>query len=149
MASKSQSSLSIAGLNKNLVWFLPGKKLTRVAWLLAISAVIVGSLLPSDSATIQTLERFPLSDKVEHIGMYALLAFLPAIHERRRFVIGAALGAIALGIALEYAQLATGWREFEVADMIADAVGVCIGIACGALVRTLVSRPRSIIRKKL
>ncbi len=34
---------------------------------------------------------------------------------------------VALGIALEYAQRATGYRSFEVADMVADALGVAIG----------------------
>ncbi len=34
---------------------------------------------------------------------------------------------VALGIAMEYAQRATGYRTFEVADMIADAFGVAIG----------------------
>jgi VanZ family protein len=34
---------------------------------------------------------------------------------------------VALGIALEYAQRATGYRSFEVADMAADALGVAVG----------------------
>ena len=32
-----------------------------------------------------------------------------------------------MGIAIEYLQRATGYRTFEVADMIADAVGVATG----------------------
>jgi VanZ family protein len=67
--------------------------------------------------------------------MYAVLAFLPAIHERRRVVIGIAIGAILLGVGLEFLQLMTGWRDFEVADMFADAIGVCLGLALGAAVR--------------
>jgi VanZ family protein len=34
---------------------------------------------------------------------------------------------VALGIALEYAQRTTGYRSFDIADMVADAAGVAIG----------------------
>src|SRR6516225_7188640 len=64
------------------------------------------------------------------------LAFLPAIHEQRRFIIAAAIGAVLLGIGLEFGQLLTGWRDFEVGDMIADAVGVCSGVAAGIPIRS-------------
>jgi VanZ family protein len=95
--------------------------------------VIVGSVLPSDSGAMKALDKLEISDKIEHVGAYFVLAFLPAIHERRRFVIAAAIGAVALGIALEYVQLYSGWRDFEVADMVADAAGVCLGAAIGTL----------------
>ena len=36
---------------------------------------------------------------------------------------------IAMGIALEFAQRATGYRNFEVFDMYANAIGVLIGWA--------------------
>jgi len=114
---------------------IPGKRAIRIAWWLAILALIVGSLLPSDSVAIQTLDRLPLSDKMEHAGMYGWITFLPSLCERRSVVIVAALGAIALGVGLEIAQLLTGWRDFEVADMVADTVGVCIGLAVGLAVR--------------
>ena len=110
-------------------------RLIRGIWLLAIVAVIVGSLLPSNSAVIRTLDRLPITDKMEHIGMYALLAFLPAIYERRRVVILAAAGAVALGVGMEYAQLLTGWRDFEIGDMVADTVGAILGLASGLAVR--------------
>jgi len=118
--------------------FALSRQLLRALWLAALLAVIVGSLLSSKAAPIQMLERLPLSDKVEHVAMYALLAFLPAIHERRSVAINVAWGAIALGVALEFAQFLTGWRDFEIGDMIANAVGVCVGLASGAAVRTRV-----------
>jgi VanZ family protein len=120
--------------NRNVSRYLR-PKLLRVLWAVAILTVIVGSLLSSESAPIQTLDRLPISDKVDHLAAYAALAFFPALHERRRFVLGAALGAIALGIALEFAQRMTGWRDFEIGDMIADAIGVCAGLVIGAAVR--------------
>ena len=114
------------------------KQLLRSLWLASVLVVIIGSLLPSDSLPIRTLEHLPLSDKIEHVMLYAVLTFLPTIHERRKHVIAIALGAIALGIGLEYAQLFTGWREFEIGDMVADAVGVCLGIAAAIPMRLIV-----------
>jgi VanZ family protein len=83
------------------------------------------------------LNRLKINDKVEHFGAYAFLAFLPVIHERYRFVIAAAIGAILLGVALEFAQLYSGWRDFEVGDLVADAVGVVIGLLAGMPIRRL------------
>jgi len=122
---------------------LADRRVARALWFLAILAVIVGSLLPSNSLAIRTLERLPLSDKLEHLGMYAVLVFLPAIHERRSVLLGAAAGAIVLGVGLEIAQLLTGWREYEFADMIADAIGVCMGLAAGLVVRSRLPVARS------
>jgi len=68
--------------------------------------------------------------------MYALLAFLPALYERLRVVFANAAGAIALGVGLEFAQLASGWRNFEIGDMIADLAGVCLGLALGVAIRS-------------
>lgn len=108
----------------------------RGLWLLAILVVVAGSLLPSDSAAIRALDTLPISDKIDHFAAYAALAFLPAIHEKRGFLIAAAIGAVALGVALEYAQLYSGLRDFEVGDMIADAIGVCFGVAVGVPLRS-------------
>jgi VanZ family protein len=113
----------------------------RLLWLLAILTVIVASLLPSDSSAMRALDRLPVSDKAEHTAAYACLAFLPAIHERRRRVAQAAAGAVLLGVALEFAQRATGWRDFEVADMAADAVGVTAGLAMGWMFRVYAAAP--------
>ena len=115
---------------------LPSAKVVlRAVWYLSILAAIVGSLLPSGSLAIRTLNRLPVGDKVEHAVMYALLAFLPTIHERRSVVLAAAAGALALGVGLEFAQRLVGWRTFETGDMIADAAGVCLGLAFGVAVR--------------
>jgi VanZ family protein len=108
----------------------------RTLWLAAIVIVVVGSLLPAYSTPIRTLAELHINDKFEHFGAYAALAFLPAIHERRRFIIVAAIGTVLLGIALEFGQLFTGWRDFEIGDMLADAVGVCFGVAAAIPVRS-------------
>lgn len=109
----------------------------RILWLLAILADVVASLLPADSLPIRTLGELRLSDKFEHLAMYAAVAMLPAIHERRRFIAAVSLGAVALGVVLEYVQLFSGWRDFEYGDMVASAAGVGIGVAAGMVVRAI------------
>jgi VanZ family protein len=136
-----EGGLNLGGLNLgglNLVSHAAVvKRVCRMVWLLAIFTVIVGSVLPSDSSPMRALDRLHINDKIEHVGAYLVLAFLPALHERRRFAIAAAVGAVALGVALEYVQLYSGWRNFEVGDMIADAIGVCLGMAAGIGARSL------------
>ena len=107
----------------------------RALWVLDILAVIAGSLLPGNSFPIRALDRLPISDKIEHFAAYLLLALLPALHESRRFVIISAVGAILLGIGLEYGQLYSELRDYEIADMITDAGGVCLGLASGFAIR--------------
>ena len=67
-------------------------------------------------------------DKLGHLAAYGLVTLWfaqPYTGLRQR--IWLAGGMVALGIAMEYAQRATGYRTFEVADMVADALGVAIG----------------------
>ena len=117
------------------------KRLLRILWLLAILIVVVGSLLPGNSLPMRALSHLPVSDKFEHGAAYAVLAWLPAIHERRKAVVAAALGAIALGIGLEYLQLWSGWRDFEIGDMIADGVGVVCGLVAAVPIRAPLLKP--------
>jgi len=46
------------------------------------------------------------------------------MHERRRLIVVARYNAVALGIALEYAQHYSGSRDFEIGDLVADVAGV-------------------------
>lgn len=67
-------------------------------------------------------------DKYGHLAAYGLVTLWLAqsyTHLRQR--IWLVIGMIALGIAMEYAQRATGYRTFDVNDMLADALGVATG----------------------
>jgi VanZ family protein len=119
-----------------------GPPVLRTLWFMALAVVIVASLLPSDSSMMKTLDRFPIGDKAEHLLAYAVLGFLPAIHERRGILAALALGVIALGVAMEYGQLLCGWRTFEVADMLADAIGVGMGLVAALPLRIAVASDR-------
>jgi VanZ family protein len=112
------------------------KKLLRGLWLMAALAIIIGSLLPGDSLPIRALTNLAISDKIEHFAAYLVVVFLPALHERWKVVAATAVAAVLMGIALEYGQFYAGGRVFEVADMIADTLGVCFGLAIGIAARS-------------
>ncbi len=73
-----------------------------------------------------------MSDKVLHALGYAILGAL-AVASGLRWMSAVAL-VVGIGLLLEVAQLMTGYRSFEWADLAADAAGA----ALGAIVMSLV-----------
>jgi VanZ family protein len=74
-------------------------------------------------------------DKLGHFSAYGGTMFWFArLYLRTRTRGFYAAGLVALGIALEFVQRATGYRDFEVLDMAADAAGVFIGWGAALLV---------------
>ena len=70
-------------------------------------------------------------DKYGHVLAYAaLMSWFANIYDSSIRRLQFALGFVALGIALEFAQALTGYRSFELADMAADAAGVAVGWVC-------------------
>lgn len=94
-----------------------------IGWLL-VGLVIVESLIPGPIEV--PIEQ---GDKLAHVAAYATLMFWFAQDGRRerRMLYAIAFGA--MGVALEFAQRFTGYRTYDVADMLADAVGVAIAWA--------------------
>jgi hypothetical protein len=72
-----------------------------------------------------------VNDKIQPLLAYTMLVFLPAVHERRAVAISAWIGVIAVDVGLEFVHLWSGRREFEVNDMLADAVGASLGAVLG------------------
>jgi VanZ family protein len=67
-------------------------------------------------------------DKYGHIAAYAAVMFwFMQIYEGTRSRLTVALSLLALGIGLEFVQAWTGYRSYERADMVADALGIAIG----------------------
>lgn len=95
---------------------------TALGWF-GVASVVVLSLVPLSSTP--SIEH---GDKFEHVLAYAVLmwwfAQMVTGTPRRLWL---ALGLLALGIALEFAQGLTTWRSFSYADMAADALGVASG----------------------
>ena len=102
-----------------LRWF---KWWLTLGWLL-VAAVIYLSLTPHPIEI-----DIAQGDKLGHALAYTLLMFwFCQLYDSRRARIGHALGFVALGIAIEFAQRATEYRSFELWDMAADGAGIVIG----------------------
>ena len=73
---------------------------------------------------------FEQSDKVGHFLAYGSVMFwFCFLYRSPRARLAYAVGFIAMGIAIEFIQGWTGYRDFEVYDMVADALGVVLGWA--------------------
>ena len=94
----------------------------------ALAALIVWlSLTPSPPEIDLGIDN---GDKLEHFAAYGSLMFwFCLLYARNGTRLAYAALWIAMGIALEFAQRATGYRNFEVFDMVANAIGVLIGWA--------------------
>ena len=69
-------------------------------------------------------------DKLGHFAAYGSLMFwFCLLYARECTRLAYAALWIAMGMALEFAQGETGYRSFEVFDMLANAIGVLIGWA--------------------
>ena len=77
-------------------------------------------------------------DKLGHFAAYGSVMFWFCQPYRRLTTRAAyAVGFIAMGVALEFVQRWLGYRSFEVLDMVADAIGVVLGLAAASAVSPL------------
>lgn len=91
-------------------------------WLM-VAGIVFLSLTPSppDLGVEQ-------GDKIGHFAAYGLTTlWFAQVYTARHQRVALFIGMVALGVAIEYAQRATGYRSFEVADMLADATGAALG----------------------
>lgn len=93
-------------------WFVLGVVL--------LLAIVVGSLVPVPTIDLSAI------DKLIHVSMYFLLMawFAQVINSHYR--LGLAIVFTSLGLLLEIAQHATGYRSFEWADVLANITGVLL-----------------------
>jgi hypothetical protein len=113
-------------------------RIGAAVWLAAMATVMVGELLPATSEPIVLIGELGVSDKVIHFAAYTLLAFIPVLAFRLRTGLACAVAMIALGVALEFAQRLSPGRMFEVADMVANTLGVLAGAGAALAARALV-----------
>ena len=109
----------------------------RRLWLVAVLAVIVGSLLPGGSAPLRALSLLHINDKAEHFLAYAGLACLPLWMQSRPSARRVGLWLLALGISLEILQALVPGRACDLLDGMADGAGIIIGLLFGASVAVL------------
>ena len=119
--------------------------LMRVGWFLAMAAVTVLALMPSEHLQMPVFDWW---DKAQHALAFVVLTgwalLLWPLHALR-----VVLGMLAYGAGIEGAQWAVGWRFAEWADLAADAVGVMVawGVVraahlTGRLTSTAADRPQ-------
>ena len=88
-----------------------------------IAAILWGSLIPNPPQV--DIEH---GDKFEHLFSYGVLMYwFCQLYAAARMRLAHAVAFVALGVAIEFAQRATGYRTFEYLDMLADALGVALG----------------------
>jgi VanZ family protein len=100
-------------------------RLWRIAGIALIAAIWALSLAPSLPHT--GIEH---GDKFGHALAYTVLMWwwgqlLSAFRARAMMAVAFSL----MGVAIEYAQGASGWRTFDPRDMLANAIGVAMGFA--------------------
>jgi VanZ family protein len=105
----------------------------RALWLAvgwAMVAAIVWLSLTANPPRIDIEE----GDKLGHLASYAtLMLWFSQLYMEKRTRALYALGFAAMGVALEFAQGATGYRSFDLADMLANALGVLCGWAAALI----------------
>ncbi len=99
-------------------------------WLYA-AAIVFLSLTPNPPEL--DLDQ---GDKLGHLLSYGVLSlWFCLLYRRWQARLGFAALWVAMGIALEFAQGATGYRTFEFADMAANSLGVLLGWGISATLR--------------
>ena len=108
----------------------------RLLFWSACVAVLALSLSPTEHLPEQL---FSIWDKAQHALAFAGLMVLGSwAYPLRR--LQAALGLLIFGLGIELVQAATGWRFGEVADLLADAVGVAVGGVVSVAVMRVMGR---------
>jgi|SRR6185503_5850886 len=101
-----------------------------------VAAIVWVSLTPSPPKL-----DFEQSDKVGHFLAYGtLMLWFCQIYIKQKIRIAYAAGFIAMGVTLEFAQGALGYRTYEVFDMYANGLGVLLGWAAALLLPQVLPR---------
>lgn len=97
------------------------------AWRAVFWGVVIFGVYWALREVIDAGPSWPYEDKVKHALAFAALALLGwRAGYREALHLGA--GLLALGGAIEVAQSFTPWRSAEWADLLADAIGVAVGL---------------------
>lgn len=115
---------------------MTGRTLIRAAFWLAALSVLVLSLLPVSTPLPSTGW-----DKSNHVLGFAILAVLGSLGYRRR-ELRLAAGLFAFGVLIEALQWLSGYRFAEWADLLADVIGIVLGICLARFAGRAVPRLR-------
>jgi len=114
MQLKGSVQLNPPSLRYRRIWLL-------LAWGMVV-AVVVLSLIPVE------VDLGEGRDKLAHFLAYGSLSLgFGMLFGGRGRQLGIAIAFAAMGVALEFLQGLTDYRTFEIADMIANAIGAALG----------------------
>ena len=114
----------------------PLSRILRLAWFFSLAAVIIGSLLPAQSAAMRLIDRAGVNDTVEHFAAYAVLAALPSLGLfRPRRLQAIVVFLFLLGTLLELAQIFSPGRTCDWHDLLANSGGIVAGAALASITR--------------
>ncbi|MCW8930182.1 MAG: VanZ family protein [Gammaproteobacteria bacterium] len=120
------------------------RKLWLILGILYIGFILAGSLLREPDISIMSFEY---KDKVIHFTAYFILvAWFVQLYKKTSSRIIILVGAILLGVTIEYLQGMTAYRSFDYFDGIANSIGA---ICAFLLARTSFDSILSIIDSKL
>lgn len=109
--------------------------LWRLAFSVCLLAVLTLALLPDPDPRLSTGW-----DKGNHLLALAVLAFLGCAALRGRWLVVTA-GLLGYGVLIELLQGLTGHRFAEWADLLADGLGIALGLLAYVLLRPRDSHP--------
>jgi VanZ family protein len=103
-----------------------------VLWLLYAAAVVYSCLLPAADIPFEELPN----DKILHFLSYLPFGVLPfrTFRTVRASLLAAGVGPV-IGVLVEFAQSMSPGRTPEVADAVANTLGVLCGVAIGFVIR--------------
>ena len=102
----------------------------RPLWL-SVGWAMVVSVLYLSLAPISIQVGVEQGDKYLHALAYAaMMLWFSSLYSASTRRLALAVALVGLGIAIEFLQGLTDYRTFESADMVADAIGVCVGWLC-------------------
>jgi VanZ family protein len=104
------------------------RRIARILFFLAAAAITVLSLLPQ-----HYLPKVGVSDKIEHLLSYFVLAILGsfAVRERRSLLYLFVLLCVMGGV-IELLQAFSPGRSPDIVDAVADGAGAAAGVLIGA-----------------
>ena len=99
----------------------------RQLWL-CVGWMLVFSVIYLSLARLAIQTHIGQGDKLSHAMAYGtLMVWFSSLYQARGERPMLAVSLVAMGVGLEFVQRWTGYRTFEVADMVANAVGVSAG----------------------
>ena len=111
-----------------------GSRAWRVAAVVWAAAIVVFGVLPTQGLIHGVAGgRDDQVTSAGHFAAYVVLAFVLAValddwRLSRRAVLGAAVLAVSLGVAIELVQATLSYRDCQLADALIDAVGAALGL---------------------